>query len=150
MPITSQSNYLFDVEPLVTLRNGNDAPETATASEAPVSLQAQGGAYWQNDEQTFRYAAVVFNVQNTLPTAGGETYALSVEVAQDAAFTLGVATVGTVASVTAPGYYTVTLNGDTIDALSPGAKYIRVTATLAGTAPVIDYAAFIAPVVGAH
>jgi hypothetical protein len=143
--MTGGAAYPFDTEPEITLRNGLDSAETASANETPISLKPSGGAYWQNHSQTFIYSAAVIHVTELDKTDGDETYAIKVEVSTDQGFSSPVV-VDTV-TITDTGEYVITLHGPTIEKIAPGANYVRVGCTLGGTTPSIKYYAWLAPVV---
>ena len=147
---SSRQNYPFDAEPSATLRALGSGAVTATGTESPISLDASGLAYWQDDGMTFEHMAVVVDVTSIDTANGDETYQFEVEVADDQAFTTNVVSVGTLAGVNATGVYVIVLSRDNLNQLAKTAKYMRMKHTLGGTTPSADYTAWVAQVVGAH
>lgn len=134
----------FDREAQVTLKAIDTAQITSTASETGISLKTLSAAYWDNDEIPDQGFKVNVNVDAERASPTNETYVLTFEVDTVIGFSSAV-TVGTLTLVagSAVGQYEVLLDGDTISALEPAAAFIRVTATLAGTAPELQYHAWL-------
>jgi hypothetical protein len=144
--MNSKVKFTVDKDPSVTLRASSAAQITATASETGISLNP-GTAYWNIGNIPLQPFAVNVLVKTIDRTTGDETYTITVEVAT----TLGgsYTVVGTLAALTTAGVYTLILDMDRVLKQVPSAAFIRITATLGGTTPILDYDAYLAPVVGA-
>lgn len=129
-----------DMDPAIVLRNGADAPETASAAEAPLVLKNTRFNSWGENNMPFQEMEIVVHV-SALTTAGGETYTIAIEVANDAAFTTPVK-VGEV-SPTATGDYNISVDAATVERVAGDATHIRANLTAAGAAPSISYYAWI-------
>lgn len=141
--LSSHTNFPYDAEPSVLLRDAADGAETATGTEAAKPLPAEGEAYWQNDGPAFEYVTVVFNVQE-LNIDPGNSYVLEVEVSDDEAFTTPVSVATTGTRVTSVGTYAVPLHRTQIP---NSAKFVRVKHNLSGGTASINYAAWMVPTV---
>lgn len=144
--MNSKVKFLVDKEASVTLRAATAAAITATTAEAGLSL-GNGSAYWNSGVTPFQTLAVNILVKSIDRTTGDETYTFTVEVSATSGGTYTV--VGTLAGVTAVGVYTILLDVDTVKKLLPTAAFVRINATLGGTTPILDYDAYLGPVVGA-
>lgn len=130
----------FDAEPSVTLRNGKDAAETASASEAGIALKDVHYLGWDLKHQSFQDALAVVAVTSVV-VAGGETYAVSVEVDDDNSF--GAPYKVAEVTVTEVGQYDLHLSAANIERNKPDAKFMRVTLAAAGAGASIEYYAWI-------
>lgn len=147
MGFPSKVRHAVDVEPKVLLRAESAGAITASANEAGLSLDTLDTAFWHNGEIPFQTATVVVWVNSIVATTD-EEYEVQLSVDSDQAFSGGDATVIARLAVEAPGVFAIPLDGPTIKALRDDAKYIRIGAVLDGTAPSLDYAAWIVPSVG--
>lgn len=133
-----------DLEATVTLRPEADGAETpavnATVNENALALNALNGAYWQTDgELADKQIAVVIHV-SAMTTAGGETYTMSIQFDDSAAFTSGVT--HATFTLTAPGYYVFYFDMDTVTALDATKKptHVRTSFSTGGAGvPSLDY-----------
>jgi len=144
--MNSKVKFQLDKDPSVTLRAAAAAPITATTSETGLSLN-NGTAYWNTGITPLQNAAVNIIVKAIDRTTADETYAFTVEVSNLIGGTY--VEVARLTGVTTIGAYTINLDFDTIKKANPTAAFIRITATLAGTTPILDYDAYLAPIVGA-
>ena len=144
--MNSKVKFTVDKDASVTLRASSAAQITATTAETGISLNP-GTAYWSLGNIPLQTVAVNFLVKTIDRTTGDEAYTLTVEVATTVGGSYTV--VGTLAALTTAGVYTLLLDLDRVLKQVPGAAFIRVNATLAGTTPILDYDAYLAPVVGA-
>jgi hypothetical protein len=140
--MNSKVKFQVDKAAEVTLRATSASAITATTSEAGLSLR-NGTAYWNANVTPYQTLAVNFIVKSIVSTG---TYVLTVEVSDVVGGTYVVVGSVTVASI---GVYTVNLDMDTVKKTLPTAGFIRVTATIGGTTPSLDYDAYLAPIVGA-
>lgn len=77
-------------------------------------------------------------------TTGDESYIFSIEVSDLVGGTYTkIATMPNIGSATAAGRLDIPLNGKIAELLDADSAFIRVTATLAGTTPSIDYDCFL-------
>ncbi|UIS25207.1 putative minor capsid protein [Erythrobacter phage vB_EliS-L02] len=140
--MNSKFKYMLDAAPAITLRAKSAAAITATADSAVYALEQLDG-YWNTEEeladQTF---AVVVNV-DALDTANAdETYVLTLVFGDDAAFSNSVTT--HTLTLAGTGQHVFLVDFDTVRALLSDATHMKITATLGGTTPSLDYHAFIA------
>lgn len=138
----SKFKYMLDEAPSITLRAKSAAAITSTANSTVYALDQLDG-YWNNQEeladQTF---AVVVNVDALDFADDDETYTLTLVFGNDASFTANVTT--HTLAVTSTGQHVLLVDLDTVRMLLPDATHMRITATLAGTTPSLDYHAYIA------
>lgn len=144
--MNSKVKFLVDKEASVTLRATSAAQITATTSETALTL-GNGSAYWNAGVTPFQTLAANILVKTIDRTTGDETYTFAIEVSATAggSFT----EVARVTGVTTVGAYTALIDVDTVKKLVPTAAFVRITATLGGTTPILDYDAYLGPVVGA-
>lgn len=143
----SKVKYQLDVDPSVTLRNAADGAETATATEAAISLKQLDTAYWHGKEIPNGNMVVVINVTALDKTTGDETYQLSLLVDDTANLSDNPVAVASI-PVNAIGTYNVIVDSKSIPVLDPDAsgtdKWMAIRATLGGTTPSISYGAWLA------
>jgi hypothetical protein len=144
--MNSKVKFQVDKDASVTLRSATAAQITATTSETGITLN-NGAAYWNLGITPLQTLAVNILVKTIDRTTGDETYTFTVEVSNLVGGSYTV--VGTLAGVTAVGAYTLNFDVDTIKKIASTAAFVRITATLAGTTPILDYDAYLAPIVGA-
>lgn len=142
----SKVKAAFDAAASVTLRNSADGTETATVTETAVSLDLLSAAYWDANQVPGGNIRVIFNVISLDKTTGDETYTLSLQVDDALAQNDTPTTIWSLA-VTSTGVYEAILDSKTIQNLvtdySTGSLYIASKVTVAGTTPIINYAAWI-------
>jgi hypothetical protein len=136
----TRSRVPFDAEPAITLRNGKDAAETASAAETPLAIKTSAYIGWDGTHQAFQDALVVI-AATAVEVAGGETYTVAIEVDDDAAFGAPYK-VGEVA-IAKEGQYEVHMSARNIEANKPNARFVRANLTAAGGAPSIEYYAWV-------
>lgn len=109
-------------------------PITSTTSETGVEFAVRNiGAY----KAVIQYNGLDF-------TTGDETYVFSVEVSDLVGGTYtAIATLPDVGSATASGRLDIPLNGKIAEELDADSAFIRITATLGGTTPSVDYDAYL-------
>jgi hypothetical protein len=143
--MNSKVKFLVDKAAAVTLRATSAAQITASTAETGITLN-NGTAVWNSGQTPYQVLAVNVLVKTIDRTTGDEAYTFTVEVSNLVGGSYTV--VGTLAGVTAVGAYTILLDVDTIKKLVSNAAFIRINATLAGTTPILDYDAYLAPIVG--
>jgi hypothetical protein len=143
--MNSKVKFLVDKAAQVTLRATSAAQITASTAETGITLN-NGAAYWNSGNTPYQVLAVNILVKTIDRTTGDETYTFTVEVSNLVGGSYTV--VGTLSGVTAVGAYTILLDMDTIKKLVSNAAFIRINTTLAGTTPILDYDAYLAPIVG--
>jgi len=140
--MNSKFKYMLDAAPAITLRAKSAAAITATADSEVYALEQLDG-YWNTEnelaDQTF---AVVVNVDAIDTTTGDETYVLTLVFGDDAAFSAS--TVTHTLTLTGTGQHVLLVDFDTVRGLLSTAAFMKITATLGGTTPILDYHAFIA------
>lgn len=143
--MNSKVKFQVDKEASVTLRATAAAAITATTAETGKTLN-NGEAFWNTGITPYQTLAVNLLVKSIDRTTGDETYTLSVEVSNLVGGTY--TEVARITGLTAVGAYTLLLDVDTVKKLVPTAAFIRINATLGGTTPILDYDAYLAPIVG--
>ena len=109
-------------------------PVTSTTSETGVSFPVRNiGAY---------KAVIQYNGMDYTTT--DESYIFSIEVSDAVGGTYtAIATMPNIGSATSSGSLNIPLNGKIAEELDADSAFVRVTATLAGTTPSIDYDCFL-------
>jgi hypothetical protein len=149
MSVKSSTNK-FSLDALLVLEPAGSANITATGvSASSIELDVLT-AYWQTGDIAVNLdVAVVLEVTVWDHTTGDETYVATVEVAPTSGFGAPV-TVATQA-ITGLGRYVMVIDRDEVqNALGTSATdgFLRVKQTLAGTTPILNYSAFVAPLPG--
>lgn len=129
--MTNRTQRIYDTA--LSLRASGTAI-TATASGTGIAFPVR---------QIGDYKAVVaYNGMDY--TTGDESYIFSIEVSDVVGGTYTkIATMPNIGSATASGFLDIPLNGKIAEELDADSAFIRVTATLAGTTPSIDYDCFL-------
>lgn len=125
---------IYDVESSVLLRAKDLAAITTTTNGDTANLIVTDNAF-----------AVVIKVKSVDRTTGDETYDFTFQIDSDSGMGSPV-TVATLPTVTAAGTYILLVDGETAKKFEADAEYVRIVATLGGTTPSMEYAAFINPV----
>jgi hypothetical protein len=143
----SRVSTQFDTADAVTLRDLTDGAETATATEAAISLSELDEAYWHANEIPHGVMEIGIIVTALDRGTGDETYVLSLQVDDTANHADTPITVHSI-TVGAVGFYRLFLDSKsipTLDSDSSGTdKWLAIKVTLAGTTPSITYGAWIA------
>ncbi|MEO7017976.1 MAG: hypothetical protein ABI067_15785 [Leifsonia sp.] len=143
--MSSHTERALDAAAQVALRSLTATPIAAagTVAETGIALQALT-AYWDVGTLADNHFEVLVVVKQALYTTN-ETYVFTVEVASDLAFTTP-ATIATIANVAQLadqlGMYVIPIHVPTLKKTNPTAAFIRVKAVAAGTAPALDYFAY--------
>ncbi len=145
MGFPSKVRHGVDAEPSVVLRALAGGNITASAAETAKALPILNTAFWHNNDVAFENEAIVIHVTALDKTTGDETYEIQVQVDTDQPFAgSNFVIVGRLA-VTTTGVFVINLDGPTIKTLLLGGAFIRVAAVLAGTTPILNYEAWVAP-----
>jgi hypothetical protein len=124
-------SQIYDAD--LVLRTSGTA-ETSTASETGVEFPVRK---IEGYKAVIQYSGLDF-------TTGDETYVFSIEVSDVVGGTYtAIATMPDIGSATASGRLDIPLNGKIAEELDADSAFIRVTATLGGTTPSIDYDCFL-------
>lgn len=142
--MNSKVKFQVDKEASVTLRAASAASITATTAETGKTLN-NGGAYWNSNVTPYQVLAVNILVKTIDRTTGDETYTINVEFSDVVGGTY--VEVARLTGITATGVYTILLDVDTAKKFSASAGFVRVNAVLGGTTPILDYDAYLAPIV---
>ncbi len=138
--MNSKFKYMFDAAPSITLEAKTAPARTADGNTATVVLDQLDG-HWNPGvnlaDQTF---AVAVNV-TALELGTDEEYVLSL-VFGDEGFASSVTT--HTINVTGPGQYVFLVDIDTVVAALADADRVRIAVDVTGTAPSIDFHAWIA------
>jgi len=128
----NRTNSTYDTA--LALRTSG-TPITATTSETGVAFDVRKiGAY----KAVIQYNGMDF-------TTTDESYIFSIQVSDLVGGTYtSIATMPNIGSATASGRLDIPLNGKIAEELDADSAFIRVTATLAGTTPSIDYDCYLA------
>ena len=127
-------NRVFQIyDDALVLRDSGTAI-TSTTSATGISFPVRHiGGY----KAVIQYSGMDF-------TTGDESYVFSIEVSDVVGGTYtAIATVPDIGSATASGRLDIPLNGKIAEELDADSAFIRVTATLGGTTPSIDYDCFL-------
>ena len=109
-------------------------PITASASETGIAFDVRKIADYK---AVIQYSGMDF-------TTGDESYVFSIEVSDLVGGTYtAIATMPDIGSATAAGRLDIPLSGKIAELLDADSAFIRVTATLGGTTPSIDYDCFL-------
>jgi hypothetical protein len=135
MKMNSRFRQMFDAAPDTLFRGRTAADVTATADSAVVNLDKLTG-YWTDGNELADYLLpVIVNVLKVDHTTGDETY--KVDVVTNNGIVVGTA------KVIGVGQYVILIDADTLHQSDPTAVSIHVAATLAGTTPILNYAAWL-------
>lgn len=144
------STNKFPVDALLILEPMGSANITATGTSTNnIELDVLTSYWATGDVAEVLDMAVVLEVTTWDHTTGDETYVATVEVAPTNAFSAPV-TVATVA-ITGTGRYVMTIDRDELqNALGTSATdgWMRVKQTLGGTTPILNYSAYVSPLMG--
>jgi hypothetical protein len=150
MSVKASTNH-YPLDALMILQPAGGSNITATGQSANAIKLDVLTAYWNTgDVATLFDFAVVLEVTAWDHTTGDETYVVTAETSPVAGFGSGVVTVATQA-ITGLGRYQVVIDRDAIiSALgaNPTDGYLRLTTTLAGTTPILNYSAYASPIPG--
>lgn len=129
--MSNRTSRIYDTA--LALR-ASGTPITATTSETGIEFAVRNIASYK--------AVIAYNGMDFTTT--DETYVFSVEVSDLVGGTYtAIATMPDIGSATASGFLDIPLNGKIAEELDADSAFIRVTATLGGTSPSIDYDAFL-------
>jgi hypothetical protein len=137
MKMTSRFRQMFDAA-TATLFRGRTAADivaTTAAAGAALTLDVLQGYWTDGKELADQLLPVVVNVLKADHTTGDETYKLDV-------VTNNGVVVGT-AKVIGVGQYVILVDADTLRLSDPTATTIQIDATLAGTTPILNFAAWL-------
>lgn len=144
----SRVRNLYDADASVLLRNVADGAETATATEAAISLNELDTAFWQDgNEIPYGVFTVGVNVTALDLTDTNETYTLDL-IVDDTSNMSDTPRVVASLAIRAVGYYTLVVDSKNIPLLDSDTsgtdKWLAIRATLGGTTPSITYGAWLA------
>jgi hypothetical protein len=142
--MNSAGERSFDAALKTTLRSAASSAIVAagTVAEAAVSLETLT-AYWNSGElPNGEFEVIVF--VNSAVFATNESYTFLVETASTSGFASPtvVASLPNIAQSGKNGMYVLPIHGPTLKKIDPTASFIRVKAVVAGTAPNLDYYAW--------
>lgn len=137
MKMGSKFKQMYDAAPQTLFRDRNAAAITATtaAAGAAITLDKLQGFWTDGNELADQLLPVIVNVLQADRTTGDETYHLDVK-------TNNGVIVGS-ASFTAVGQYVILIDGSTLHLEDPTASTLQIDATLAGTTPILQFAAWL-------
>lgn len=144
MAPTGRNRFAFDAATLIQAENS--AALTASGVSSYFDLGKATSEWHLGDLGAKQEFVVVVHVGNN-PTTGGatlETYSLALQVANDDA---SVTEKFSATAIAEAGVYVLPITKEQIETVA-GASKIAVSATLAGTAPSIQYFAYVAPFYG--
>ena len=150
MALNSLNQHMLDTAAAVTLKALGGVDITTTTAETGVSLNVNGTAYWSQGKVPDQTFAVNIQVNSFDTTTGDETYVFAIQVDSELAFgdaPEAIWSSGDIAATdfTAPNNIVANIDADTITRIKSDATHIRIIATLGGTTPILNYAAWIAP-----
>jgi hypothetical protein len=135
MKMNSRFRQMFDAAPDTLFRGRTAADVTATADSAVVALDKLTGFWTDGNELADYLLPVIVNVLKADHTTGDETYKVDVVTNNG----IVVAT----SKVIGVGQYVLLVDADTLHQADPTAVSIHVAATLGGTTPILNYAAWL-------
>jgi hypothetical protein len=135
MKMNSRFRQMFDAAADTLFRGRAAADVVATADSAVVNLDKLTGYWTDGNELADQLLPVIVNALKVDRTTGDETYKIDV-------VTNNGVVVGT-AKITAVGQYVILVDADTLHLSDPTAASIKLTATLGGTTPILNYAAWL-------
>jgi hypothetical protein len=139
--MNSKVKHIRDADPSKQLVAPGGAAIVASGQSAAKSLDKLNLAYWDNGELPWATIGAQIAVQTADRTTGDETYAFSLEVSADAAFTVPVEVAKI--TVTSIGGYILAVDADTARSVLPAAAFIRLRYVLAGTTPSATFHAWL-------
>lgn len=127
-------NRVSQIYDTALVLRASGTPITATTSETGIAFPVRHiGAY----KAVIQYSGMDF-------TTTDETYVFSIQVSDLVGGTYtSIATMPNIGSATSSGRLDIPLNGKIAEELDADSAFIRVTATLGGTTPSIDYDCFL-------
>jgi hypothetical protein len=137
MKMNSRFRQMFDAATATLFRGRTAADLTATtaAAGAAVTLDKLQGYWTDGNELADQLLPVIVNVLKVDHTTGDEAYKLDV-------VTNNAVVVGTV-KVVGVGQYVILVDADTLHLSDPTATSIQIDATLSGTTPILNFAAWL-------
>jgi hypothetical protein len=123
-------------------RGRTDVDVLATADSAVVNLDKLTGYWTDGNELADQLLPVIVNALKVDRTTGDETY--KIEVVTNNGIVVGTA------KITGVGQYVILVDADTLHLSDPTATSIKLTATLAGTTPILNYAAWLGEYANAY
>jgi hypothetical protein len=141
MKMNSRFRQMFDAAADTLFRGRTAADVTATADSAVVNLDKLQGYWTDGNELADQTIAVIVNALKVDKTTGDETYKV------DLVTNNGV--VVATAKITGVGQYVLFVDGATLQQSDPTAASLKITATLGGTTPILNYAAWLGEYVSA-
>lgn len=139
MTMASKTRHIPDADPAVVLR-ARGAAIAASGALTGISLNALNEARWDNGEIPLQAFSAVVHVSSIV---GAVT--IEVEVADLVGFADPIV-IGTL-KPSKTGQHVINLDGPTIEAVNPGANFIRLKVTVAEDAS-INFESWLAPVAG--
>lgn len=141
MKMGSRFKQMFDAATTTLFRGRTDVDITATADSAVVTLDKLQGYWTDGNELADQTLAVIVNVLKADFTTGDETY--KVDLVTNNGIVIATA------KVTGVGQYVLFVDGNTLHQSDAVAASIHVAATLGGTTPILNYAAWLGEYVSA-
>lgn len=136
MKMGNRFRNMYDAATATLFRARGSADVTATtAALGTVTLDKLQGFWTDGTELADQLIPVIVNVNSIDHTTGDETYKLDV-------VTNNGVVVGSVAPK-AIGQYVILVDADTLHLEDPTASTIQINATLSGTTPIINFAAWV-------
>jgi hypothetical protein len=142
MKMNSRFRQMFDAAADTLFRGRAAADVVATADSAVVNIDKLTGYWTDGNELADQLFPVIVNALKVDRTTGDETYKIDV-------VTNNGVVVGT-AKITGVGQYVILVDADTLHLSDPTATSIKLTATLGGTTPILNYAAWLGEYANAY
>jgi hypothetical protein len=142
MKMNSRFRQMFDAAAGTLFRGRTDVDVLATADSAVVTLDKLTGYWTDGNELADQLLPVIVNALKVDRTTGDETY--KIEVVTNNGIVVGTA------KITGVGQYVILVDADTLHLSDPTATSIKLTATLAGTTPILNYAAWLGEYANAY
>jgi hypothetical protein len=135
MKMNSRFRQMYDAATDTLFRGRTQPDVTATADSAVLNLDKLTGYWTDGTELADQLFPVIVNALKVDHTTGDETYKIDV-------VTNNGVVVGT-AKIVGVGQYVILVDGETLHLSDPTATSIKLTATLGGTTPILNYAAWL-------
>lgn len=136
MKMGSRFKQLFDAATATLFQPRNSADVTATGDSTNVVALDKLQGYWTDgNELADQTLPIIINASVVDHTTGDETYKIDV-------VTNNGVVVGT-AAIKAVGQYVIFVDGATLHLSDPTAASLKLTATVAGTTPILNYTAWL-------
>lgn len=143
--MNTSHRYVYDAAPATLFKARTAVAITATANSDEVDLDRLDG-YWNGaTDLADETVAAVVNVVGRDAGTGDETYTMALKATDGSGNVLTAAALGTL-TITGIGQYIFLVDIASLKKAAPTAAGLVLTATLAGTTPILTYHAWLAQI----